>query len=77
MLIPHQQLSAEALQSLIEDVVTRDGTDYGEFETALAVKVAQVKKQLDQGVLVISFDDKDDSIAIVSTESLPSTLIES
>jgi len=75
MLIPHKQLSPEALISLIEDVVTRDGTDYGEIETALAVKVAQVKKQLDQGVLMISFDDKDDSIAIVPTECLPSNLI--
>jgi|CXWL01.1.fsa_nt_gi uncharacterized protein YheU (UPF0270 family) len=75
MLIPHQQLSAEALQSLIEDVVTRDGTDYGEFETALAIKVAQVKKQLDQGVLVIFFNHKDDSIAIIPKEHLPPNLI--
>ncbi len=77
MLIPHQQLSAEALQSLIEDVVTRDGTDYGEIETALAVKVAQVKRQLDQGVLVIFFNSEDDSIAIVPKEHLPPDLIQS
>jgi uncharacterized protein YheU (UPF0270 family) len=65
MLIPHRQLSTDALQSLIEDVVTRDGTDYGETETPLAVKVAQVKTQLDKGVWVIVFDDVEGNIAII------------
>jgi uncharacterized protein len=68
MLIPHRQLSADALQSLIEDVVTRDGTDYGETETPLALKVAQVKTQLDKGTWVIVFDDTDDSVAIIPKE---------
>ncbi len=39
MLIPHRELSPEALQGLIEEFVTRDGTDYGESEAALATKV--------------------------------------
>ena len=65
MLIPHRQLSTDALQSLIEDVVTRDGTDYGETETPLAVKVAQVKTQLDKGIWVIVFDDVEGNIAII------------
>jgi uncharacterized protein YheU (UPF0270 family) len=75
MLIPHQQLSTEALQGLIEDFVTRDGTDYGEIEIALPIKVAQIKLQLDQGVLVITFNDQDGSIAILRKERLPPNLI--
>ena len=71
MFIPHQQLSAEALQGLIEDFVTRDGTDYGENEMTLSVKVAQIKRQLDQGDLVVFFDDRDGSINILPQERLP------
>ena len=75
VLIPHQQLSPEALQSLIEDFVTRDGTDYGEIEIGLPVKVAQIKRQLDQGDSVIIFDDKDGSITLLPKERLPPGLI--
>lgn len=75
MLIPHQQLSAETLQGLIEDFVTRDGTDYGEIEIALSVKVAQIKRQLDQGESVIFFDDQDESVTILPKERLPPDLI--
>ena len=43
LLIPPDKVSPRALQGMIEEFVTRDGTDYGERETALAEKVAQVR----------------------------------
>lgn len=55
MLIPVEQLSEEALQGLIEEFVTRDGTDYGDHEISLAEKVAQVRQQLESGDAVILF----------------------
>ena len=55
MIIPHQELSPEALQGFIEEFVTRDGADYGERETPLEDKVAQVRRQLDLGTAVIVF----------------------
>ncbi|QFY44973.1 YheU family protein [Candidatus Methylospira mobilis] len=76
MLIPHQQLSNDALQGVIEEFVTRDGIDYGEFETPLAIKVAHVKMQLDQGGLVIIFNEDEESITIVSRKQLPPFLTE-
>ena len=33
--IPYDQLSPEALQGVVEEFVTRDGTDYGEVEILL------------------------------------------
>jgi len=39
MIIPHQMLSPEALRGVIEDCVTREGTDYGLQEIPLATKV--------------------------------------
>lgn len=55
MLIPVEQLSDAALQGLIEEFVTRDGTDYGDCEASLESKVAQVRRQLASGDAVILF----------------------
>ena len=56
MIIPHQELSPDALQALVEEFVTRSGTDYGSSEASLAEKVAQVLRQLENGEAVIVFD---------------------
>ena len=65
MKIPHQDLSTEALQSLVEEFVTRDGTDYGDSETSLEQKSRQVIRQLDKGEVVILFDAATESCNIV------------
>jgi len=56
MIIPHQKLSPNALQALVEEFVTRSGTDYGSAETSLAEKVQQVMRQLEKGEIVIVYD---------------------
>ncbi len=71
MIIPHQELSPEALQGLIEEFVTRDGTDYGERETPLEVKVARVRRQLDLGTAVIAFNEEDSSCMILPLDQVP------
>lgn len=68
MIIPHTQLSPEALRGLIEDFVTRDGTDYGAVEATLEAKVVQVRAQLDSGQAVILYDPHDRSFTIVVAE---------
>lgn len=65
MIIPYQQLSPDALQGLIEEFVTRDGTDYGEQEAPLATKVAQVKRQLAAKDIVIVFDERSESVSLL------------
>jgi len=54
--IPWNQLSAEILRSVIEEFISREGTDYGEREFTLAEKVEQVKAQVKRGDVVIVFD---------------------
>ncbi len=71
MIIPHRQLSPEALQGLIEEFVTRDGTDYGEREVPLETKVIQVWRQLDLGTAVIVFNEDDQSCMVQLKEQLP------
>jgi uncharacterized protein YheU (UPF0270 family) len=66
MIIPYEQISADALQGLIEEFITREGTDYGETEVSLAQKAAQVKRQLTRGDIVIVFDSASESISILT-----------
>ncbi|WP_210395704.1 YheU family protein [Motiliproteus sediminis] len=56
MEIPWRELSPEALDGLIEEFVTREGTDYGHQDYSLDDKVAQVRRQLECGEAVILFD---------------------
>lgn len=68
MIIPFEQLSADALQGLIEDFVTRDGTDYGEYEVSLSVRVEQVQRQLKQGSVVIVLDPATESVTLLNRQ---------
>ena len=38
--IPYDQLNSETLNGVIEEFVTRDGTDYGEIEVSLETKIS-------------------------------------
>lgn len=64
MIIPVERLSAEAVQGLIEEFITREGTDYGEVEISLADKVEQIRGQLARGEVVIVFDAVLESVSI-------------
>lgn len=65
MLIPANQLSAQALRGLIEEFITREGTDYGGTVYTLEDKVAQVERQLQAGEVVIAFDAEENSCTIL------------
>ncbi len=70
MLIPHQQLSPEALRNLIEEFVNRDGTDYGVEEISLAQKTEQILRLLQRGEIAILFDEESGSCNIVPRHEL-------
>lgn len=55
MLIPFEQLAPETLTGLIEDFVTRDGTDHGD-ETPLHTRIERVRRALEGKQAVIVFD---------------------
>jgi len=66
--VPHTELAPEVLRRLIEEFVTRDGTDYGAVERTLGEKVAAVIRQLTAGELAIVVDTEDETIDIVAQE---------
>lgn len=65
MIIPIEKLSPELLHSIIEEFVTREGSDYGEIEYSLEEKVAQVKLQLERGQACVVFNPEDETCSIV------------
>ncbi len=71
MIIPPHELSPEALQGIIEEFITREGTDYGEGEFTLADKVAQVRRQLERKEAFIVFDVITERCNILTQEQLP------
>jgi uncharacterized protein YheU (UPF0270 family) len=73
-----EQLSPGALRGLIEEFVTREGTDYGaggaaaetEPEWSLEQKVTQVYRQLSSGEARIVFDLESESASIIPLRTL-------
>lgn len=64
MRIPHTTLAPETLRNLVEEFVTREGTDYGDTIYTLDDKVKQVLRQLHDGRAVILYDDKTETCHI-------------
>ncbi len=56
MLIPYTKLSEKALKAIIEEYITREGTEYGVKEYTFEQKIEQIRQQLLQGEIKINFD---------------------
>ena len=69
--IPPNELSDEALQGLLEEYVTRDGTDYGEAEVPLTTRVLQVRRLLARGEASIFYDPETRTCSIVLRQPAP------
>jgi len=68
VVIPASALESEILRALIEDYVTREGTDYGHGDYSLDSKVDGVLTQLDRGTALIVFDPYLQQTNIVSAQ---------
>jgi uncharacterized protein YheU (UPF0270 family) len=65
IVVPHAELSPDALAGVIESFVLREGTDYGERDIPFETKVLQVRRQLERREAEIIFDPNTESIGIV------------
>ena len=70
MEVPYQQLAPETLRKVIEDLVTRDGTDYGDFEKTLEQKAATLLRLLETGAAKLVVDLATESIGLMTPEEL-------
>jgi len=65
--IPWQSLAPDTLHALIEEFVTRGGTDYGEKEISLETRVRQVQELLRTGKAKVVFDPETETCDIHET----------
>jgi hypothetical protein len=68
MIVPWQNINADTLNHLLEEFASRDGTDYGAYETSLEYKVSQLKTQLQQKKIVVVYSELHESVNIVPAE---------
>lgn len=71
--IPFHLLTDDALKGLIEEFVSREGTDYGQGVYSMEQKAASVRKQLETGKAVIVYDPVTEGCNIVLKEELGRT----
>ena len=65
MEVPYTELSNEALQAVIEEFVSREGTDYGDTEYSFEAKIQQVLLQLKRGEIRLFFDKESGTCNLV------------
>ena len=70
MLIPYDQLEADTLTRLIEDVVSRDGTDNGD-DTPQEIRTLRVRQALGKGQAVIFFDLESQLCLLLPKHAVP------
>ncbi|MFT6529463.1 MAG: hypothetical protein ACJAZB_001106 [Psychrosphaera sp.] len=66
MIIPWQQISPDALNSIIEEFVMREGTDYGESEISFEQKKLEVKQQLNSRSIVLVYSELHETVNLMA-----------
>lgn len=66
MIIPPERLTEPVLRGIVEAFILREGTDYGDVELALEVKVEQLLPQVIKGEVLIVYDEKLESVSLIT-----------
>lgn len=75
MIIPPDLLEPETLTRLLEDFVTREGTDNGD-DTPLATRVERVRRALARREAVIVFNPLTEQCALMLRRDVPPELLD-
>jgi len=67
VIVPHARLSPDALAAVIEEYVTRDGTEHSEA----SAKALQVREALARGELVLVFDPETETCNFLPPDAVP------
>ncbi len=65
LVVPHDSLQPETLRAVVEEFVTREGTEYGRSDHSLDEKVERVMDQLSRGDAHVTFDSETGSVSII------------
>jgi uncharacterized protein len=64
-LIPYDSLAPDTLETILDDIVSRDGTDYGDYDLSVAQKREQALRSLRSGEAVLLFDTESETIKMI------------
>jgi uncharacterized protein YheU (UPF0270 family) len=70
VVVPYERIPEATLRRMIEEFVTRDGTDYGLTEVPLETRVENVMHQLRKGKTLVVYDEENESANLVTREQL-------
>lgn len=68
VVVPYESLSEEALIGVLEEFITREGTDYGSAELDLSEKLSEAKNKLIKSEFVIVFDLKSERTQLLTKQ---------
>ncbi|MDG2420877.1 MAG: YheU family protein [Gammaproteobacteria bacterium] len=68
MEIPYTELSNDALIGVIEEFISREGTDYGHGDYSFEKKIEQVISQLKNGEVRLFFDSESESCNLMKVK---------
>ena len=74
--IPLDRLSPDILNAVIEEFILREGTDYGVSEISMDSKIAQVRRQLDHGDVLITFDPVTENCTLLTRHQFARYMLE-
>ena len=66
MQIPHSELSQATLRAIVQEFVTRDGTDHSSVER----RIENVLRQLEAGQIELHFDDQTETCNLIPVSGL-------
>lgn len=69
-LIPYDSLASETLNNILVEIVTRDGTDYGDYDLSLEQKCQQAQLMLKNQQAFLVFDTESETIKLVSQDQM-------
>ncbi|SBT16205.1 hypothetical protein MGA5115_00285 [Marinomonas gallaica] len=69
-LIPFDSLDSDTLNNVLNDIVSRDGTDYGEYDLSTEQKREQALRSLKSGEAVLLFDTESETVQLVSKQAV-------
>ena len=70
LVIPKNALDAETRDRLLEEIVTRDGTDYGATEKSTVQKLTRARNQLSSGFALLVWDPESQSASLLPREQV-------
>jgi uncharacterized protein len=75
MLIPHDMLDPDILQRMLEDFVTRDGTDNG-YEATLDQRVERLRRLIERREVLIVFHPDTGDTSLAHRRDVPREMLE-